>query len=146
MIWTPSQLKIIEFLKGKDWESLPQRVDRSFIDKIPKEARRYKCLDCNTIIDHEDVKEEGVCPSCGAKNLVVMCPLDHCHCSHDIVFKIESCPICGEFICPADGCACHSVVAISRVTGYLQDVSGFNRGKRAEISDRKRYNVAQSVS
>jgi len=140
MIWSPDQLKIIEFLKGKDWESLPPRVDRSFVDKIPKEARRYKCFDCNTIIDYEDVKEEGVCPVCGEKHLVVMCPLDHCHCSHDIISGIEYCPVCGDFICPSD--ACHNVLAVSRVTGYLQDASGFNRGKRAELSDRKRYNIA----
>jgi DNA-directed RNA polymerase subunit RPC12/RpoP len=140
MIWSPSQLKIIEFLKGKDWESLPQRVDRSFVDKIPKEARRYKCFDCNTINDHEDVKEEGVCPVCGEKHMVVMCPLDHCHCSHDIVLRVEFCPVCGDPICGE--CGTHSVEVISRITGYMSSYSGWNRSKQAEFRDRKRYSVA----
>jgi anaerobic ribonucleoside-triphosphate reductase len=33
-------------------------------------------------------------------------------------------------------------VQVSRVTGYLQDVSGWNAGKRQELKDRMRYSVA----
>jgi anaerobic ribonucleoside-triphosphate reductase len=30
---------------------------------------------------------------------------------------------------------------ISRVTGYLQDVAGWNAGKQQELKDRVRYSV-----
>ena len=80
------------------------------------------------------------CPQCGDEHLVIMCPLDHCHCSHDIISGIEYCPLCGEAVCPE--CGSHDVVQISRVTGYLQEVSGWNAGKQQELKDRARYTVA----
>ena len=40
------------------------------------------------------------------------------------------------------GSGSHDVVQISRVTGYLQDVSGWNAGKQQELKDRVRYSVA----
>jgi ribonucleoside-triphosphate reductase len=42
----------------------------------------------------------------------------------------ESCPNCGS----------EEVDHISRITGYLQAVSGWNSAKRQELKDRKRYN------
>jgi len=42
----------------------------------------------------------------------------------------ESCPNCGS----------KDVDHISRITGYLQAVSGWNAAKRQELNDRKRYN------
>ena len=42
--------------------------------------------------------------------------------------------------CPE--CGSHDVVQISRVTGYLQEVSGWNAGKQQELKDRARYTVA----
>jgi ribonucleoside-triphosphate reductase len=42
----------------------------------------------------------------------------------------ESCP----------GCGSKDVDHISRITGYLQAVSGWNSAKRQELKDRKRYN------
>ncbi|MHC1585870.1 MAG: anaerobic ribonucleoside-triphosphate reductase, partial [Candidatus Syntropharchaeia archaeon] len=49
------------------------------------------------------------------------------------------CPICGGYMCPE--CHNHNVEIISRVTGYLQAVSGWNLAKQQEFEDRKRYNV-----
>jgi ribonucleoside-triphosphate reductase len=40
--------------------------------------------------------------------------------------------------CP--GCGSEDVDHISRITGYLQAVSGWNSAKRQELKDRKRYN------
>ena len=40
--------------------------------------------------------------------------------------------------CPA--CDSDDVEHISRITGYLQAVSGWNSAKRQELKDRKRYN------
>ena len=42
-------------------------------------------------------------------------------------------------VCP--GCGSHDVAQISRVTGYLQEVSGYNRAKQQEVKDRTRYNA-----
>ena len=48
--------------------------------------------------------------------------------------------LCGKPVCPE--CGSHDVVQVSRVTGYLQDVSGWNAGKQQELKDRTRYSVA----
>ena len=72
------------------------------------------------------------------------CPLhvwvEHNHqaCRRDQVGGILNCPICGEPMCP--DCSNHSVTQLSRVTGYIQDVAGFNAGKKQELIDRTKYN------
>lgn len=66
-----------------------------------------------------------------------MCPLDHTHCSHAVIESLAYCPLCGEPVCPA--CGSHDVSQISRVTGYMADVAGWNRGKAQELKDRARY-------
>jgi hypothetical protein len=104
------------------------------LEDIPVAERRYKCHTCHLIVDTTP------CPQCGDEHLVILCPLDHCHCSHDIISGIEYCPLCGEAVCPE--CGSHDVVQISRVTGYLQEVSGWNAGKQQELKDRTRYTVA----
>ena len=107
---------------------------KDILEKIPEKERRYKCHICFNVVD------ESPCPVCGSATLEIMCPLDHCHCGHDIVSRIAYCPLCGEPICPE--CGCHSVFQVSRVTGYLADIEGFNNGKKQEIKDRKHYTVA----
>jgi ribonucleoside-triphosphate reductase len=44
----------------------------------------------------------------------------------------EKCPKCGS----------DNVQHLSRITGYLQNVEGWNAGKRQELKDRQRYDVA----
>jgi hypothetical protein len=106
---------------------------RDILDKISVEERLYKCHTCYNIVD------KSPCPNCNEKQLAIMCPLDHCHCSHDIMTALAHCPLCGEPICPE--CGCHDVSQVSRVTGYLADVGGFNAGKRQELKDRTRYTI-----
>ena len=112
--------------------------NRDILEKIPKEERRYKCHSCCKIV------ESVPCPECGEMSVAIMCPLDHCGCGHDLITSHAYCPLCGDAVCP--GCGSHDVVAISRVTGYLQDVSGWNLGKRAELKDRTRYNPVDTIS
>lgn len=51
---------------------------------------------------------------------------------------IKNCPLCGAVCCPI--CFNHNnIQQISRVTGYMQVVSGFNEAKKQELKDRKRY-------
>jgi DNA-directed RNA polymerase subunit RPC12/RpoP len=112
-----------------------------FLKQIPTEHKRYKCYTCFAILDQPDLND-GKCPICGEKHIVEMCPLDHNGCKHEIMDKIAYCPICGKAICPE--CGDHNVVQISRVTGYLQDVSGWNNGKLQELKDRTRTNIGNN--
>ena len=112
---------------------------------------RYKCFVCKLVIKSEDTvpvksrvktgpwTEEMVIPGCPECHnpVVPMCPRDHTHCTHDIISGIAYCPDCGEAMCPI--CGSHDVAQISRVTGYLQEVGGWNAGKQQELKDRTRY-------
>jgi len=92
---------------------------------------------CKLVIDEEDLIEEK-CPICHHEPLK-MCELDHLLCGHTIAAGVAFCPKCGEPACPV--CGCHDVAQISRVTGYLQEVHGWNSGKLQELKDRKRYDI-----
>ena len=95
--------------------------------------RRFKCHVCMFIV------VERPCPVCGNSEPVPMCPRDHCHCSHAVVDGIASCPDCGAAMCPL--CESHDVAQVSRITGYLSDVAGWNAAKRQELKDRHRVEV-----
>ena len=99
----------------------------------------YKCWNCHVLFNKEE--SEG-CPICGdTKYIEKMCEFDPglCHCANDKHESIKICPTCKKPVCPE--CNSHLVVSISRVTGYLQDVSGFNAGKLQEVRDRVRYDI-----
>jgi anaerobic ribonucleoside-triphosphate reductase len=49
----------------------------------------------------------------------------------------STCHECGKPMCPV--CNRHNVTQLSRVTGYIGDVKGWNAGKQQELKDRKRY-------
>lgn len=127
MQWTPEQLEIIRKIKK--------------LKDVPENERRYKCHSCHVIFDanHCHAITNPACPECGTTDVQQMCPLDHIKCAHEIFSHAEMCPICGDPICPA--CGCHDVEVISRITGYLQDLSGWNEAKRQEFRDRIRYTV-----
>ncbi len=73
------------------------------------------------------------------------CPLhiwvvhNHQACGKDLVGGIVNCPICNLPMCP--NCSSHNATQFSRVTGYIQDVAGFNAGKRQELVDRKKHDT-----
>ena len=64
---------------------------------------------------------------------------NHQACCKDLVGGITNCEICGKPMCP--DCSNHGVTQLSRVTGYIQDVAGFNAGKKQELADRKKHNT-----
>lgn len=73
-----------------------------------------------------------------------MCPVhlwasQHNASCHNIHSGIENCKLCGEPICPA--CGNHNITQVSRVTGYMGDVGGWNEAKKQELIDRKRYDI-----
>lgn len=115
-------------------ENLKQYIKIKDLSKLPKSLKRYKCSICHTAGFTEEV-----CPICGNDVLELMCPLDHCHCSHTITEILSYCPICDQPMCPI--CGSHDVFQLSRVTGYIQDVGGWGEGKRQELKDRVRSNI-----
>jgi len=58
---------------------------------------------------------------------------------YDRVGKVDWCPVCGNAYCPT--CGNHNVLQLSRITGYIQDVSGWNAAKLQELKDRKRFTI-----
>jgi len=125
--YTAEQLGIIEASKSKTLGTLD----------LPK---KYKCYICHVILTEDQVGEgpesRVTCSLCH-QPVHEMCPLDHCHCGHDVIHGLEYCPICGDAVCP--DCGCHDVSQVSRVTGYLAEVGGFNKSKAQELKDRTRY-------
>lgn len=100
--------------------------------------QKFKCQVCKLILKEEDL-EEGNCPECKNKPHK-MCGRDNCTCHHEITESIAYCPDCKQPMCPI--CESHDVSQISRVTGYLQEVGGWNKAKQRELMDRVHYDVA----
>lgn len=127
----------------KKYSGFPEWGKLGILKRIPKEERAYKCFSCLGITSSPDHEEEkAVCPECGDRNILIMCPLDTIDCHHDVMGKLAYCPMCGEPVCPECGpVASHSVIQISRITGYLSEVSGWSNHKKQELKDRVRYEV-----
>jgi len=75
---------------------------------------------------------------------VLKCPV-HQYATHKGLCKsvtggTSTCPVCGNWMCPT--CNSHAVDIMSRVTGYLQIVSGWNAAKGQEFEDRNRYTLS----
>lgn len=111
----------------------------TFIQKVSVEGvPLLKCHSCHHIIYACNLIGGTTCPICGGTDgLIPMCHRDHLGCAHDLTSGIAYCPDCGEPMCPV--CESHDVYQISRVTGYMQEVSGWNNGKQQELKDRTRY-------
>lgn len=106
---------------------------------------QYKCMNCFLGYIEETYLKDGKCPECGSSELEKHCEKDvPCHCAKQIHETIAYCDVCGEAVCP--GCGCHDVTQISRVTGYLNEISGMNMGKQQEIKDRQRYTIENGVA
>jgi len=74
-----------------------------------------------------------------------LCPIDvyirsHGGCGKDLLPSITECPFCGEACCP--NCLNHNVSQLSRVTGYMSAVDGWNDGKKQELKDRIHTNMS----
>lgn len=80
-------------------------------------------------------------------NQPIKCPLhlwvvsNHTKCAHELVGRTAYCPLCGNPCCP--DCMNHHVEQLSRVTGYMGPVSGWNAAKKQEYEDRHRYEVSR---
>lgn len=126
---------------------------------LPGNESLFKCHRCKAVFDiysgglHILIALSGkdgvICPECKSESTELMCKVD----SYSVYLKIRGfncrqgvvingtdiCPICKTAICPE--CFNHSCVSLSRVTGYIQDISGWNEAKKQELIDRKRYKM-----
>ena len=84
-----------------------------------------------------NIAENSKCP------VQVWIEHNHANCGKDLVSNLAYCKVCGEPVCP--DCGNHSVAQISRVTGYMSDVSGWNAGKRQELLERERFDVGTNA-
>lgn len=128
---------------------------------LPENESLFKCYKCRSVFDTYAKgspvlmalipKIDVRCPNCGANNVELMCKVDGYavylktkgfKCREGTMFSgTDICPICHSAICPR--CGNHSVISLSRVTGYLQSVNGWNMAKKQELADRKRYRIGK---
>jgi hypothetical protein len=109
-----------------------------------------KCTSCYEVVRDTDVTSFGgkdgkqpICSDCGLE-MVPLCPEDHkCTCVESVHAGVKYCPACGDPICP--GCGAHNVMVLSRVTGYMQDLAGWNTSKRQELKDRHRVDIGVGI-
>jgi hypothetical protein len=122
--------------------AIPEPTTEPFLQELPKktELKRWKCHTCHTVIPDSKLVD-GKCPVCTEGHLEKMCELDHTHCIHEIIGGYKFCEKCGKPVCPE--CYSHDVIIVSRVTGYLQDFTGWNSAKQQELKDRVHWNLGQ---
>ena len=60
-------------------------------------------------------------------------------CGKDMLSGIETCPICGAYVCPE--CMNHRCIPLSRVTGYISSVDSWNASKAQELKDRVKFQM-----
>lgn len=104
--------------------ALPQR---EFIDRCKKWMNEFNGG------NYMDIDNPNDCP------LAIWVAVNDKKCSREMVPNTASCPLCGHPVCP--DCMNHCVEQLSRVTGYLSTVSGWNEAKKQEFEDRNRYDV-----
>jgi hypothetical protein len=114
---------------------------KSYLKQIPEETKKFKCYNCFASFRSSE-RVAGNCPECGTKaSIQPQCPIEHISgCIHETSSGFSICPICGEFVCP-QCLTMHSVIVISRVTGYVSVVGGWSAGKRQELLDRVHSNL-----
>ena len=132
------------------------------LTSLPENDTMHKCPHCNLIFDITQGGQANIltilkcryyvyCPTCGERNPELICKVD----AYSAVLKIQGkncrngaiiagtdlCPVCERAMCPQ--CGNHSVVSLSRVTGYFSDTNGWNNAKKQELKDRTRYAIPQ---
>ena len=140
---------------------IPNSVEREEVHNIyrelPDNDSLFKCHKCKAIFDIYSgglsilmalSNKNGIlCPECKSESTELMCKVD----AYSLTLKLDGfvcregvlingadiCPECKTSMCPE--CGNHDVVSWSRITGYLNDVSGWNAAKKQELMDRKRY-------
>jgi hypothetical protein len=126
VIYTEQELSIIDQYQKFEPKQIGLKYGL-FIKEIPSHLKRYKCYNCFTILNSEQVVD-GKCTNCGdSDHIILMCPIDHNRCSHTLTTTTEKCPVCGDAICPQ--CGDHNVLVAARTTGKYCQASQSNNKK-----------------
>lgn len=112
------------------------KISREELFALPKQQFIDRCLEWSK--EFEDGKQMHVREPTNCPVHLWVVHNDKA-CGKELVPNTAVCPVCGNPCCP--NCQNHSCLQISRVTGYLSDVSGWNAGKVAEFADRQRTDV-----
>lgn len=132
----------------------------NFLRSLPENDTLHKCGKCHYVFDISQGGQLNIltilktnsyvyCPRCLERDPELLCKVfaysiylkirgKKCR-TGEIIAGTEICPVCNRPICPE--CHNHSVVSLSRVTGYVQDISGWNNAKKQELLDRQRYAI-----
>lgn len=132
------------------------------LKNLPENQSIFKCHSCKQIFN---IYSEGLtifvalapkdnvqCSKCKTYNTELACKVDvrsiylklsGFNCRKGVLISgADICPVCNVPMCPE--CNNHNVVSWSRITGYLNDISGWNMAKKQELMDRKRYVVGKA--
>lgn len=131
------------------------------LKNLPENESIFKCQSCKQIFNiyTEGLlvfmalapKDNIICPNCKTSNVELMCRVDiyslflklsgfKCRDGQPIS-GVDICPVCHTNLCPR--CFNHDCLGLSRVTGYMSAVSGWNAAKKQELIDRKRYEIGK---
>lgn len=134
-----------------------EKLSKDELVNLPENISIYKCNRCRYIFrprpptDMEMIivgSTHETCPLCEMDSIDLLCKVDlystylkvndivDCR-KATIISKTDLCPVCNRPMCPI--CYNHSCVSLSRVTGYIQAIEGWNEAKKQELLDRKRY-------
>jgi len=112
-------------------------IDENMKELLSLSKRDFINLNLKWIKEENGGKLMDVAPS--------KCPLalwvayNGTKCNRETVPNTAKCLLCGNYMCP--DCGNHNVEVLSRVTGYLQVLSGWNESKKQEFEDRDRYDT-----
>ena len=126
---------------------LPVNTKVGIVSRLKKEAKFFHALDGGNIF-HLWMGESD--PSPVALKEFIFKILKNTQIGYFTFTKdFSMCDACGnqmngiKFAC--DKCGSDEVKAFSRITGYIQDVSGWNASKRQELEDRTRTDVFDNL-
>jgi hypothetical protein len=149
-------------IEDKNTSMVPSyREDKyEMLKSLPDNDSIYKCHHCHLVFNIHQGGMANIltilrghwaafCPECGQNESQLLCKVDaysihlklrgkKCR-TGEIISGTEICPVCNHSICPQ--CMNHDVIALSRVTGYVQSVDGWNNAKKQELKDRQRYAI-----
>jgi len=122
---------------------LPPKADISLVEKINYEQTFFPILEGGNIF-HVFLGEKD--PNSDAlydfvNKIARNTQIGYFDITRDMTVCLDCSSVSKGLANSCQNCSSKNLDYISRVTGYLQAVSGWNAGKRQELMDRKRYNL-----
>lgn len=135
-----NNIKLTATEKAEIIEILTSKQVQDFL-ALPKLEAIRVCLEWNKEVNDGKILKTENAIDCPIFFWVIQ---NNTKCHKELVPYTDVCPLCGLPVCP--DCMNHNVDIVSRVTGYLSNVSGWNTSKKQEFEDRYRYNLNERGS